>query len=92
MLLAYLKLSEDCLGIEGCPPRKCSCNLHKKLSTAGCEEEAVSAVELILQIGIKAKRLAWIAILELNLALEAAINAIVADQLEASVALTAFGI
>lgn len=62
------------------------------MSTAGGEEETVSAVELILQIGIKAKRLAWIAILELNLALEAAINAIVADQLEASVALTASGI
>lgn len=87
--LACLKQSEDCLGTEGCPPRKCSCILHKRLSTAGCEEEAVSAVELLLQIRIETKRLAWIAILELNLALEAAINSIGADQLKARVALTA---
>lgn len=53
------------------------------------KEEAVSAVELCLQIGIEAQRLARIAILELDLAFEASINAIVADQLKTSVALTA---
>lgn len=40
-------------------------------------------------MGIEAQCLARVAVLELDLALEAAINAVVADQLEASVALAA---